>query len=135
MTSQPREQTITIHILPNILRSKGNQVIKFGQLIECNMANNNSSKIIHKICLETIARTFSKKSKLTRSLKFFIAYQVVEGYRNILQLTCRPLAFTSYKAFLNSRKRSGLSSLAHFCMILKKTIYLIIHQILLLCCI
>ena len=34
MTSQPEKQTIEIHILPNISRSKGNQKIKFGQLIE-----------------------------------------------------------------------------------------------------
>ena len=33
MTSQP----IVIHIFPNISRSKSNQTIKFGQLIECNM--------------------------------------------------------------------------------------------------
>ena len=35
--SQPSYQTIVIHILPNISRSKGNQTMKFGQLIECNM--------------------------------------------------------------------------------------------------
>ena len=34
MASQPGEQTITIHILPNISRNKGNQTMKFGQLIE-----------------------------------------------------------------------------------------------------
>ena len=34
MASQPGEQTITIHILPNISRSKGNQTMKFRQLIE-----------------------------------------------------------------------------------------------------
>ena len=28
MTSQPREQTITIHILSNVSRSKGNQTMK-----------------------------------------------------------------------------------------------------------
>ena len=39
MTSQPGYQTIVIHILPNISRSKGNQKMKFGQLIECNMRN------------------------------------------------------------------------------------------------
>ena len=33
MTSQPGEQTVTIHILLNSSRSKGNQTIKFGQLI------------------------------------------------------------------------------------------------------
>ena len=39
MTSQPGKQTIAIHILPNILKSKGNQIMKFGQLIEYNMSN------------------------------------------------------------------------------------------------
>ena len=39
MTSQPGEQTIVIHILTNISESKGNQTMKFGQLIECNMRN------------------------------------------------------------------------------------------------
>ena len=34
MTSQPGQQTIAIHILPNISRSKGNQAMKFGQVIE-----------------------------------------------------------------------------------------------------
>ena len=39
MTSQPGLQTIAIHILPNISESKGNQAIKFGQLIELNKVN------------------------------------------------------------------------------------------------
>ena len=39
MRSQPSYQTIAIHILPNISRSKGNQTMKSGQLIECNMRN------------------------------------------------------------------------------------------------
>ena len=34
MTAQPGYQTIAIHILPNISRSKGNKAIKFGQLTE-----------------------------------------------------------------------------------------------------
>ena len=36
MTSQPGLQTIAIHILPNISQSKGNQTMKFGQVIEHN---------------------------------------------------------------------------------------------------
>ena len=32
--SKPSLQTIAIHILPNISQSKGNQAMKFGQLIE-----------------------------------------------------------------------------------------------------
>ena len=37
--SQPGLQTITIHILPNISQSKGNQKMKFGELIEYNRRN------------------------------------------------------------------------------------------------
>ena len=37
MTSQPGKQIIAIHILPNISKSKGNQAIKFGRLIEYNI--------------------------------------------------------------------------------------------------
>ena len=36
MTSQPGLQTIAIHTLANISQSKGNQTMKFGQLVEYN---------------------------------------------------------------------------------------------------
>ena len=39
MTSQTGQQTITIHILPNISRNKGNQTMKFVQLKAYNMRN------------------------------------------------------------------------------------------------
>ena len=39
MTSQPGQQTMAIDILPNISRSKDNQAMKFGQLIEHNKRN------------------------------------------------------------------------------------------------
>ena len=39
MLSQPGKQTIAILILPNMSRCKGNQAMKLGQLIECNMRN------------------------------------------------------------------------------------------------
>ena len=39
MTSQPGLQTIARHILSNISQSKGNQKMKFGQLIEYNKRN------------------------------------------------------------------------------------------------
>ena len=39
VTSQPGLQTMAIHTLPNISRSKGNQTMKFNQLIEHNMRN------------------------------------------------------------------------------------------------
>ena len=39
MTSQPGLQTIAIHILPNTSQHKGNQTMKFSQLIEHNKRN------------------------------------------------------------------------------------------------
>ena len=39
MTPQPGQQIIVIQPLPNISRSKGNQTVVFGQLIEYNMRN------------------------------------------------------------------------------------------------
>ena len=39
MTSQTRKQIITIHIMPNISRSKDNWTMKSGQLIKYDMRN------------------------------------------------------------------------------------------------
>ena len=56
----------------------------------------------------------------------FIVYQV-EGYSNILKLSCRPVAFASYRAFLKNKKRIGTSLLASFSTrVLKKNICLAI---------
>ena len=39
MTSKTGQQAITIHMLPNISRSKGNQAMEFGQLIKYSVRN------------------------------------------------------------------------------------------------
>ena len=67
MTSQLRKQTIAIHILRNISRSKDNQTMKFGQL-KYNMRNIFLEKSNTKYGGETNPKTFSKKSKLSISL-------------------------------------------------------------------
>ena len=83
-----------------------------------------------------IPRPFSKKSKLSISLDgsiiqsfiqlVFTVYQL-EDYQNILKLSCKPLAFTSFKAFPKTRKRSVTSLSAPFSeRFLKKNISLII---------
>ena len=53
MTSQPGLETIAIHILPNISQSKGNQTMKFGQLIEYNKRNSFIQKLCRKWGKET----------------------------------------------------------------------------------
>ena len=68
LTSQLDKQTIVIHILPNISKSKGNQTIKFGQLIECNTRNIFLEKSYTKCGEESSSRPFSEKLKLSISL-------------------------------------------------------------------
>ena len=52
-TLQASQQTIVIHILPNILRSKGNQTMKFDQLRKCNMKHfslkNHKQNVVEKL--------------------------------------------------------------------------------------
>ena len=54
-------KTIVIQILPNISRSKGNQTIKFDQLIEYNMRNIFIEKSYTKCAAEIIPRLLFKK--------------------------------------------------------------------------
>ena len=68
MTSQAVNQTIAMYILPNISRSKDDQKIKCGQLIECNMRNIFLEKSYTKCSAETISRPLFEKSKLSISL-------------------------------------------------------------------
>ena len=68
MTSQPRKQTIAIHILPKISRRKGNLTMKFGQLIEYSMRNIFLETAYTKFAGETIPKPFSKLSTLNISL-------------------------------------------------------------------
>ena len=60
MTSQPGSQTIAVHVLPNILRSKSKQAMKFDQLIEYNMRSIFLQKSYTKCAGETIPRSLSK---------------------------------------------------------------------------
>ena len=48
MKSQPGLQAVAVHILPNISQSKGNQTIKFVQLIEYNKRNIFFQKLLGK---------------------------------------------------------------------------------------
>ena len=68
MTWQPGKQTIAVHILPNISRSKDNHTKKFGQLIEYNIRNVFLEKLCTKCGGETSTRPFSEKSELSISL-------------------------------------------------------------------
>ena len=61
MTSQPGKQTNAMHIFPYISRSKDNQKMKVGQLIEYNVTNIFLEISVAKCAVETSYRPFSKK--------------------------------------------------------------------------
>ena len=64
MTSQTGQQIITIHILLNILRSKGDQAMKFGQLIDYDIRKNFREKSCSRQGGKACPRPFQKKSIL-----------------------------------------------------------------------
>ena len=138
ITSQPGKQTIAIHILPDISRSRGNQTMKFGQLIEYNMRN----IFLKKSCIKWVwwrnyTQTLFWKTKiegisgLTAStfIQFVFILCQVEGYRNMLKLSGRPLTFTSYKGFLKNQKRSRTTLPSHFLHDFWWKIFLLIYFI------
>ena len=64
-----------MHILPNILKSKGNQIMKFDQLIEYNLTNSFLENSDTKCGGKTSPRSFYGKLKVRylwiNSLKFY----------------------------------------------------------------
>ena len=89
MTSQPGSKTFAIHISINISRSKVNQTMIFGQLLEYNMKNIFLGKSYTKSGGETIPRPFFNKSKLGISLdqlstvlySFFLLYDKMRSIK------------------------------------------------------
>ena len=136
MTSQPGKQTIAIYILPSISKSKNNQTMKSGQLIEYNMRNfflkNHTQNVVENLVPNPFLKNQNWAYLWISSPKFtqfvYIVCQV-EGSRNILKLSCRPLTFTSSKAFLKSKKRSGTSISASFCAWFFKKNFLSLYSI------
>ena len=123
--SQPVSQTITIHILPSL-----GQVIKYNEKWDRETSSRflfvfeeNAENLVEKLFLDPFLESQNWENLWINSVKFiqlvFIIYQV-EGYRNILKLSCRPLAFAS-------KKESGTILPASFsAWFLKKNISLVI---------
>ena len=121
--------------MTNISRRKGNQAMIFDQLIERNMRiffyekpytkcdGDYSQTVFWKIKIEHISGSI-----LYSFIQLVIMVCQVEDYQNILKLSCRPLAFTTFKAFFE--KRSGTSpSVSFSAWFLKKNISVISHYL------
>ena len=122
--------------MPNISRSKGNQRMTLGQLIEYNMRNIFPERSCKQRCGESILRLFPKNQNWAylwiNSLKYYtvlqyykvlylvIVYQIV-GYRKILKVPWRSLVFTSEKTFLKNKKEVwNYSPCLIFCIFFKE---------------
>ena len=130
MTSQTRKQIIAIHILPNIPKGKGNQTMKFGQLVEYNIRNIFFEKLYAKCDGEATTRPFYKKSKLSVSLDqqfqmLFLLY--VQVYQNILKPRSWQIDFTWHKPFLKN-KGLELVSLSRFLHDILRKIFLTLYS-------
>ena len=135
VTSKTQQQIISIHILPNILRSKGYQAIKFNQLIEYNMKVIFLEKPCSKCSGEVIPTPFYKKwpylciSSLN-VIKFILILCSSRGLSKFINLRSWLLSFILYKAFLKNKKSSGTSlSTSVFAWFLKKNIFHVIFCI------
>ena len=100
--------------------------MKFGQLIEWetyflkNHRQNVMEKLVPDLFWKIIINRISESIGQSFMQFVFIVCQV-EGYRNKLKISCKPLAFTSYQASFNNKKRSGTSlSYLIFCITFEK---------------
>ena len=73
--SQPKKKAIAIHILPNISRSKGQQTLKFGQLIEYNMRNifieKHTQNVVEKLFRDPFLKNHNWAYLWINRLKFY----------------------------------------------------------------
>ena len=104
LTSQTRKQRITIKILSGISRSKDNQEIKFGQLIEYNIKSIFPEKPCAKCDVET-----------SLFYSFFYCMSKLKLIETIMRLRCTlSLVNVSYNALLEKQKKSRIIPPASF---------------------
>ena len=120
-----------MHILTNTSRSKGNQAMKFGQLIENTRASIFLEKSWTKLGGETIRSLKNKNWEYfwITILKFYkVCFHCIPSWGLTEYLSNRPLAFTSYKVFFflkKKKRRVGTNLSASFsALFLKKNISL-----------
>ena len=105
--------------------------MKFEQLVKYNMKNIFLQKSYTKCGEETIFPDPFLKTKIEyisasivqTCIQFLFNIYQLEGYQKILELSCRPLAFSSHKAF--SKNKGVLSPCLIFCMIFKEKYFLL----------
>ena len=137
MTSQSGLQTVWIHILPNISQSKGNQTMKFGQLIEHNTRNIFLQKLCRKWGRVTNTRPvfiFSKNLIWGQNKWSAAWFQYISVALNLHYNKSKLYEILGYWSrdmldFHLSEKGLGLVSPPHFMYDFSKKMFLILHSI------
>ena len=136
MTSQPGWQTITIHILANISRSKRNQTMELGQLVEYNKRNIFLQKLWRKWSREFSSRPFLIfwKSLLAKSKWFATYFQNISIALNLAYNKNKLYKTLDYwsRDMLNfnfSEKGLGLVSPPHLVYDFSRKMFLMLHSI------
>ena len=124
MTSQPGKQTIAMHLLPNISRSKGNQTMKFGQLAECNMRNifmkNHTQNVVEKLFSGSFLINQNWANLWINSLKFYtVCFHRMASW-GLLKYIGTKLQSTCSKLFQKIKKGLELVPCLTFCIIFLK---------------
>ena len=113
----------------------------FGQLIKYNLRNKFIEKSYTKCFGETIPRPFLTNQNCAylwiNILKYTILYSIlyfvfvcqVEDYRNWLKLSCRTLAFNSYKVLKKTKRGLELVSLLNFLPDFWRKIFLLLYSL------
>ena len=125
MTSQPGWQTLVIHILSNTSRSKGNQTMKFCQLINYNIRIIFIEKSYTQYDGEISTRPFSEKLNLSISLdqqskvlyslfNCMPSWGLLKYIETKLQITCLYLILRFFK---KTKRSLELVSLPYFLLI------------------
>ena len=134
-----------MHILLIVSRSKSNQPMKFGQLLECNMRNIFPEQSCTNCDGETCHRLFSEKLKLSisldiSSLKFpTVCFCLAScGLSKFIETKLQTTCFHLILGFLNTQKKVwNQSSCLNFCIIFEEKYFcyiLLIDQFLLSGC-
>ena len=119
--------------MSNILRSKGNQTMKFGRSIECNMRNIFLEKLCAKYGGETSPRSFSEKLKLSISStqwpKVLYCLFLLHLKWRAIEIYWNEAADLHIRLFKKIKRGLELISLPHFLPNFRRKIFLLLYSI------
>ena len=123
MISQTGQEIITIDVMPNISRNKGNQTMKFGQFIEYNIIYVFLEKSYIRLGGKVVAEPFIKNKNRAyiwmNSLKCYKCFVVSpsRGLPNYVKTKVLPTCFYLKQSFFKNRRRFEEKCFSHYILL------------------